>query len=115
MRLPLLLMILPLYVIAVSIPEKALYLQGQNDKAIILAHGKGLNPDSKVVQPLRISLNKDIGFHTLSLQMPSQYEAYEDYEKEQLKVDAMIDQSIAFLHSKGVKTIYLMGHSWGRG
>lgn len=115
MRLSLLLILLPLSLFAVSIPENALYLQGQSDKGIILAHGKGLNPDSKVVQSLRSALNKDIGFHTLSLQMPNQFEAYEDYEKEQPKVDAMIDQAISFLHSQGVKTIYLMGHSLGAG
>jgi len=115
MRLLLLLSLIPLYVFAASMPDKALYLQGQIDQGIILAHGKGMDPDFKVVKPLRLALNKDLGFHTLSLQMPNQYEAYEDYEKEQTKVDAMIDQSIAFLQSKGVKTIYLMGHSLGAG
>ncbi|MDD5051366.1 MAG: DUF3530 family protein [Sulfuricurvum sp.] len=114
-RLSLLSILLPVYMFAASIPENALYLQGQSDQGIILAHGKGMNPDFKVVKPLRLALNKDIGFHTLSLQMPNQYEAYEDYEKEQPKVDAMIDQAIDFLHSKGVKTIYLMGHSLGAG
>jgi pimeloyl-ACP methyl ester carboxylesterase len=114
-RLSLLSILLPMYMFATSIPDKALYLQGQSDKGIILAHGKGMNPDFKVVKPLRLALNKDIGFHTLSLQMPNQYEAYEEYEKEQPKVDAMIDKAIDFLHSKGVKTIYLMGHSLGAG
>ncbi|MDD2369187.1 MAG: DUF3530 family protein [Sulfuricurvum sp.] len=114
-RLSLLSILFPFYMFASSIPENALYLQGQSDKGIILAHGKGMNPDFKVVKPLRLALNKDIGFHTLSLQMPNQFEAYEDYEKEQPKVDAMIDQAIDFLHSKGVKTIYLIGHSLGAG
>lgn len=114
-RLSLLALLFPIYLVAASMPEKALYLQGQSDKGIILAHGKGMNPDFKVVKPLRLALNKDIGFHTLSLQMPNQYEGYEEYEKEQPKVDAMIDQAIEFLHSKGVKTIYLMGHSLGAG
>lgn len=115
MRFSLLLLLLPVYVLAVSIPEKALYLEGKNDIGMILAHGKGMHPDFKVVKPLRMALNQDMGFHTLSLQMPNQYEAYEDYEKEQPKVDAMIDQAISFLHSKGVKKIYLMGHSLGAG
>ena len=110
-----LLFLLPVYVFAVSIPEKALYLEGNSDIGIILAHGKGMDPDFKVVKPLRIALNQDMGFHTLSLQMPNQYEAYEDYEKEQPKVDVMIDQAISYLHSKGVKKIYLMGHSLGAG
>jgi hypothetical protein len=79
-RFSLLSILLPIYMFAASMPEKALYLQGQSDKGIILAHGKGMNPDFKVVKPFRLALNKDIGFHTLSLQMPNQYEAYEDYE-----------------------------------
>lgn len=115
MRFVLLFILLPVYLFAASMPDKALYLEGQSDKGIILAHGKGMNPDFKVVKPLRLSLNKDLGFHTLSLQIPNQYEAYEDYEKEQPKVDTMIDQAITFLQSKGVKTIYLMGHSLGAG
>jgi len=115
MRFSLLLFLLPVYLFAVSIPEKALYLEGKSDIGMILAHGKGMDPDFKVVKPLRLALNQDMGFHTLSLQMPNQYEAYEDYEKEQPKVDAMIDQAISFLHSKGVKKIYLMGHSLGAG
>ncbi|HQS65734.1 MAG TPA: DUF3530 family protein [Sulfuricurvum sp.] len=115
MRFYLLLLLLPVYVFAVSMPQKALYLEGKNDIGMILAHGKGMGPDFKVVKPLRISLNQDMGFHTLSLQMPNQYEAYEDYEKEQPKVDLMIDQAISFLRSKGVKKIYLMGHSLGAG
>jgi pimeloyl-ACP methyl ester carboxylesterase len=115
MRIAFFLTLVPLYVFAVSMPEKALYLQGQSDKGIILAHGKGMDPDYKVVKPLRLALNKDLGFHTLSLQMPNQYEGYEEYEKEQPNVNRMIDNAISFLHSKGVKTIYLMGHSLGAG
>ena len=34
----------PLSLLAVSIPEKALYLEGGSDKGIILAHGKGNAP-----------------------------------------------------------------------
>ena len=37
---------------------------------VILAHGQGLDPDSQVVGPLRKSINQELGFHTLSLQMP---------------------------------------------
>jgi len=37
---------------------------------VILAHRQGLDPDSQVVGPLRKSINQELGFHTLSLQMP---------------------------------------------
>ena len=107
--------LLPLTLLAVSLPEKALYLKGSGDKGIILAHGKGMNPDFKVVKPLRLALNEDLDFYTLSLQMPVNHEDYEGFEAEQPQVDAMIGQAIAYLQERGVKTIYLMGHSLGAG
>ena len=115
MRRLLLALLFPLSLLAVSMPEKALYLEGSSDKGIILAHGKGMHPDFKVVGPLRLSLNEDLGFHTLSLQMPVNHEDYAGFEAEQPKVDAMIDRAIAFLKERGVKTVYLMGHSLGAG
>ncbi|WP_416768258.1 DUF3530 family protein [Sulfurimonas sp. ST-25] len=105
----------PLSILAVTLPEKALYLEGSVDKGIILAHGKGMHPDFKVVGPLRKALNEDLDFHTLSLQMPTNHEDYEGYEAEQPRVNAMIDQAIVYLKEHGVKTIYLMGHSLGAG
>lgn len=107
--------LLPLTLSAVTMPEKALYLAGESDQGIILAHGKGMNPDFKVVSPLRLSLNEDLAFHTLSLQMPVNHDDYEGYEAEQPGVDAMIDRAILFLQEQGVETIYLMGHSLGAG
>jgi pimeloyl-ACP methyl ester carboxylesterase len=115
MRRLLLIVLFPLSLLAVSLPEKALYLEGGSDKGIILAHGKGMHPDFKVVKPLRMALNEDLDFHTLSLQMPINHEEYEAFEAEQPRIDAMIDQAIAFLRERGVKTIYLMGHSLGAG
>ena len=106
---------IPLSLLAVSLPEKALYLEGGSDKGVILAHGKGMHPDFKVVKPLRLSLNEDLDYHTLSLQMPVNHKEYEAFEAEQPRVDAMIDRSIAYLQEKGVKTIYLVGHSLGAG
>ena len=115
MRRLLQLALFPLSLLAVSLPEKALYLEGASDKGIILAHGKGMHPDFKVVKPLRTALNEDLAFHTLSLQMPVNREEYEGFEAEQPKVDAMIDRAIAYLQERGVRTIYLMGHSLGAG
>jgi hypothetical protein len=68
MRRLLLAALLPLSLSAVTLPEKALYLEGESDEGIILAHGKGMHPDFKVVGPLRRALNEDLEFHTLSLQ-----------------------------------------------
>lgn len=48
---------------------KAEYLESKGSKVgVILAHGQGLDPDSNVVGPLRRAINKELGFHTLSLQ-----------------------------------------------
>jgi pimeloyl-ACP methyl ester carboxylesterase len=115
MRRLLLTALLPLSLLAVTLPEKALYLEGSSDKGIILAHGKGMHPDFKVVGPLRQALNEDLDFHTLSLQMPTNHEDYAGYEAEQPLVDAMIDRAIVYLKERGVKTVYLMGHSLGAG
>ncbi|MDH4945047.1 DUF3530 family protein [Sulfurimonas sp. C5] len=106
---------LSLQLLAIDMPKHSLYLQGNNENGIILAHGKGKNPDFKVVKPLRIALNEDMGFHTLSLQMPINHKEYREFEVEQPAVNAMINQAIQFLHSKGVKNIYLIGHSLGAG
>lgn len=106
---------LSLQLFATEIPKKALYLEGESNTGIILAHGKGMHPDFKVVKPLRIALNEDLDFHTLSLQMPINHEDYKAFEKEQDQVNSMISQAIEFLRSQGVKTIYLMGHSLGAG
>ncbi|MEJ2467790.1 MAG: DUF3530 family protein [Campylobacterales bacterium] len=47
--------------------------------------------------------------------MPVNHEDYAGYEAEQPRVGAMIDRAIAYLQERGVKTIYLMGHSLGAG
>lgn len=105
----------PLLALAASQPSQSLYLKGEGDKGIILAHGKDKHPDFQVVRPLRTGLHEDLGYHTLSLQMPVGGKEYQAYEADQPKVDAMIDEAIAFLQERGVKRIYLMGHSLGAG
>jgi predicted esterase len=83
--------------------------------AVVLAHGRGEGPDGKVVGPLRKVINKELGFCTLSLQMPvlpvKDFRAYaptfpEAYETIQSAIDYLTKE-------KGVKRIYLMGYSMG--
>lgn len=83
--------------------------------AVILAHGRGQGPDGQVVGPLRRAINKDTGFHTLSVQLPvlltSDYLAYTATYPEAYKT---IQSAIDFLiKEKGVKRIYVMGYSMG--
>jgi len=92
------------------------YLEGKNSAtAVILAHGRGLGPDSQVVGPLRRSINKEFGYHTLSLKMPvlnsTNYLAYATTFPDAFR---LIQAAIDYLTSeKGVKRIYLMGYSMG--
>jgi pimeloyl-ACP methyl ester carboxylesterase len=99
---------------------KGKYLEGKDSKVgVILAHGQGLDPDSQVVGPLSKSINKELGFHTLSLQMPvvagkktpGKYLEYVPTFPDAYKT---IQAGIDFLKKeKGVERIYLMGYSMG--
>jgi dienelactone hydrolase len=99
---------------------KGKYLEGRDSKVgVILAHGYGLNPDSQVVGPLRKTINKELGFHTLSLQMPvvagkPNSERFQEVASNFPEVCKAIQRAIDFLKKeKGVEHIYLMGYSMG--
>lgn len=103
-----------------EMPRYSLYLDGGVSKtAVILAHGQGQGPDSKVVAPLRKALNKELGIHTLSLQMPTipgkfSPDKFKDYEAFFPEAYMTIKAGIDFLRNeKGVERIYLMGYSMG--
>ncbi len=90
------------------------YERGQNSEVgIILCHGKGGNPDSYVVGPLRIELNRQYGFHTLSLQMPGGRKALDAYREDFPVACKDINRAVRFLRGEGVGTIYLIAHSLG--
>jgi pimeloyl-ACP methyl ester carboxylesterase len=99
---------------------KGEYLEGKGSKVgVILAHGQGLDPDSNVVGPLRKSINRELGFHTLSLQMPvipgkKSPDKYLEYASTFPAAYRTIQAGIDFLRKeKGVERIYLMGYSMG--
>jgi len=96
------------------------YLDGKTSKvAVILAHGQGLDADAVVVGPLRRAINKELGYHTLSLSMPTlpgakTLELFEEYESTFPDAYARIQAAIDSLRKeRGVERIYLMGHSMG--
>lgn len=104
---------------AAQMPEGK-YLEGLNSKVgVILAHGQGLDPESQVVNPLRKAINKELGYHTLSLQMPvlagkRSPELFQEYESTFPDAYNRIQAGINFLkNEKGVERIYLMGYSMG--
>ncbi len=94
-------------------PKDSVYLEGTKDSALILLHGKGKYPTWKVVDPLRKNINKNLGFHTLSLQMPTAGDNFRNYEEHFPEAYATIKDAITFLKEKNVQNIYLFGHSMG--
>jgi predicted alpha/beta-hydrolase family hydrolase len=104
---------------AAQIPQGE-YLEAKDSKVgVILAHGQGLDADSHVVSPLRKAINKELGYHTLSLQMPTlagkrSPELFQEYESTFPDAYKRIQTGIDFLRKdKGVERIYLMGYSMG--
>jgi len=55
-----------------NMPIESIYLEGTDENvALILCHGQVKHPDWKVVDPLRKSVSDHLGWHTLSLQIPT--------------------------------------------
>ena len=96
-------------------PAGSVYLDGGNSKsALILAHGRGKYPTWKVVDPLRKGVHEELGFHTLSLQMPNDDKNWRKYAGDFPEAYRTIEAAIKFLkQEKKVSVIYLMGHSMG--
>jgi len=107
-------LVLPFSVTAES-PDGSVYIDGGDNKnGILLAHGKGKHPKWLVVDPVRKGVNKALGYHTLSLQMPTGYSHWKDYADGFTDAYNRIEEGIAYLKNvKGVSNIYLFGHSMG--
>ena len=96
-------------------PSGSAYLDGDVNKvAVILCHGRAQHPRWKVVDPLRKEINKQLGYHTLSLQLPGKGKDWERYAEEFPRAYGEIQAGIDFLRKeKGATKIFLMGHSMG--
>ena len=83
--------------------------------AVILCHGRGKHPRWLVVDPLRKQIHKQMGFHTLSLQMPIDDEIdWQDYRYLFPQAFQTIKDSIIYLKEKHqVEKVFLIGHSMG--
>jgi predicted esterase len=99
---------------------KGEFLEGKATKVgVILAHGHAGGPDAHVVGPLRQTINTELGFHTLSLQMPSlqgqkSQELLQEYAPTFPDAYQRIQAAIDFLKKeKRVERVYLMGYSMG--
>lgn len=96
-------------------PDGSVYLDGGFSKyGVILAHGRGKYPTWKVVNPVRKGIHDDLGYHTISLQMPTGYSSGKEYAAGFPDAYRIIEEAIAYLkNEKGVSTIFLFGHSMG--
>lgn len=83
--------------------------------AVILIHGRGAHPAwPEVIEPLRVHLS-ELGWHTLSLQMPVLGNEATDVDYAPLfsEVPGRIQAGVDFLKDKGIDNIVLAGHSFG--
>ena len=96
-------------------PAGSVYIDGSDNKsALILAHGKGKHPTWLVVDPLRKGVSEQLGYHTLSLQMPVGHETWTDYADDFPDAFKTIQEAIRFLkEERDVSRVFLMGHSMG--
>lgn len=96
----------------------ALYAEPTTEKskgAVIILHGIGVHPAwPDVIDPLRMQL-PDLGWHTLSLQMPILKNEAENKDYPPLFPEAAkrIQAGVDFLKNKGIKAIVIAGHSLG--
>ena len=97
-----------------GIAESWLYEDGEKSQSgAILCHGKGGDPEFYVVEPLRIELNEQLHYHTISLQMPGGQKSLAEYKDDFPEAFRRIDRAIAFFQEKGVTRITLIAHSLG--
>jgi uncharacterized protein len=97
-----------------GVAESWLYEDGGTSTfAAILCHGKGGDPEFYVVDPLRLELNEQLGFHTVSLQMPGGRKPLADYASDFPAAYEQINRATDFLRKKGVTSIVLIAHSLG--
>ncbi|MET0070158.1 MAG: DUF3530 family protein [Candidatus Thiodiazotropha sp.] len=96
-------------------PDGAVYLNGgESGSGVILAHGRGKHPRWLVVNPLRKGIHEKLGYHTLSLQMPTGYGDWKAYATGFPDAYKSIKQAISYLRDeRGVRHVFLLGHSMG--
>jgi pimeloyl-ACP methyl ester carboxylesterase len=89
--------------------------EGPSSRAVILLHGIGAHPDwPEVINPLRSDL-PDLGWTTLSIQMPvlANDAKIQDYAPLFAEVGPRIEAAIQYLRDRDADTLVLIGHSLG--
>ncbi len=88
---------------------------GETNGVVILVHGMGAHPDwPDVISPLRTRLT-EIGWSTLSIQMPilSPEEPVAEYGKTLRLANSRIQAAVDYLHDWEIEPIVLLGYSFG--
>ena len=85
-----------------------------SQNGLILLHGRGVHPAWGFIDNLRVDF-ADAGWHTLSLQLPilENDTKFAEYAKTMPEALTRIDAGIRYFQDKGVRRIYLVGHSSG--
>ncbi len=97
-------------------PFLSIYMESEVDSpkgAVILMHGRGLHPDwPAVIYPLRTGL-PELGWHTLSIQMPVLDVDASFYEYLEIVPESFprIEAAIKYLRQQGIDRIVLLAHS----
>jgi len=87
----------------------------ESSQGALIIHGRGFHPDwIDTTQPLRVGL-VDYGWNTLSIQMPvlAKDAKYYDYLPIFDEAIPRIEAGLAFLKSRGNKTVAIVAHSCG--
>lgn len=97
-----------------DMPSNA-YLDGKDSNVgVVLCHGRGQYPTWYVVDPLRKGIHEKLGYHTLSIQMPTGDVSWREYADYFPDANKRIAAAIKYLKEvKRVEKVYLMGHSMG--
>ncbi|UCH54136.1 MAG: alpha/beta fold hydrolase [Pseudomonadota bacterium] len=97
-----------------NMPANA-YLEGKGPPVgVVLCHGRGQHPTWYVVDPLRKGINEQLGYHTLSIQLPTGSVSWSDYGRYFPEAHRNIAAAVRYLkEEKKVEKVYLMGHSMG--
>jgi predicted alpha/beta-hydrolase family hydrolase len=89
--------------------------RGDGSLAAIIMHGSGVHPNwPTVVYPLRTGL-PEVGWQTLSIQMPVLHNEadYDEYLPLFPETTPRLEAAIAFLEQKGAEKVVLIAHSLG--
>lgn len=97
-----------------DMPSNAFLDGNESTVGVVLCHGRGKYPTWLVVDPLRKGIHDQLGYHTLSIQMPTGNVSWKDYDSFFPDSERRIGAAVRYLkNEKGVSKVYLMGHSMG--